>query len=211
MKNLVICTLTLSALLISNGGVLADERVELNDLPEAVKKTIRDQQGRHAIKQIERETDDGRTFYEAVIDRPGQNRVVRVAEDGSLISGAAGTGIHSPRRLADLPKPVQQTFKQQAGGARVSDIDRDTENGETVYEIEFMRGGREHELVIREDGSIVRGELARNVNEGENRVSASGNAASFDRPLASTRKVDFEDLPEAVRRTAREHAGGQSY
>jgi len=112
-------------------------------------------------------------------------------------------------QLADLPKPVQQTFRQQASSAKISRIDMDTVNERAVYQLEFTRAGQSDQLRINEDGSLARKD--RRYSRSDDRDSQFRNrgetVASFDRPLAATRKVDFNNVPEAVKRTVREVAG----
>ncbi len=217
MKNTFICGLAALGLLISgsNSGFAQNgERVYLRDLPEPVKKTIRAQQRGDDVRRIEKTTRDGRSVYEVLLDRSGANKTFYVAENGSVVSAAVAkaTTEGADSQLANLPKPVQQTFKREAGSAKISDIDKNSVRGETVYEIEFTRDGRSEEISINEDGSLARTRLTNQERDkrGSSAATESSNEdaqAGFDRPLAATRKVDFEDLPNAVKRAARGQAG----
>jgi hypothetical protein len=55
----------------------------------------------------------------------------------------------------DLPPVIQQKAMQFGGKEKVADIDRETEDGKVVYEIEFSREGRNLEIEFAEDGTIV--------------------------------------------------------
>src|SRR5688572_12070188 len=57
---------------------------------------------------------------------------------------------------AQLPAAVQKTLNQQKGTDTVKDIEKETRNGQTVYEVELNRRGLNPKLVIAEDGSVVR-------------------------------------------------------
>lgn len=209
MKKSMICFLVVSGLVISSVMAFAQtqNKVALRDLPESVRKTVKAQQGDNKIARIEKETRDGQTVYQVIIDRPGKNKIVWVAENGSLVTGAAGAEkAAASLRLNELPKPVRQTFKREAGSAKISDIDKNIENGRTVYEIEFTRAGKMDELFIHEDGTIAQATVSQE-NSDSTASAPSSNANRFDRPLAATKKVNFNDVPEAVKQTAFAQAG----
>ncbi|MFF5219069.1 PepSY domain-containing protein [Micromonospora sp. NPDC000442] len=47
----------------------------------------------------------------------------------------------------------------QAGGGRITETDRDEENGRAVWEVEIVNGGTEHEIdVDRQSGEVVKAE-----------------------------------------------------
>ena len=164
-------------------NLMADHRLE--DLPPAVQKTIREQSGGQKIADIDRETRTGRTVWEVEFEKDGRNTEIHVGEDGTLIpeagllgrtdstvatrpgerTTAAGTpagtqtgrsGLAMGTRWEDLPPAVQQKATQFGGKEKVADIDRETEDGRVVYEIEFKREGRNLEIEFGEDGSIVK-------------------------------------------------------
>src|SRR5687767_711594 len=154
----------------------------LEDLPPAVQKTVRQQAGANKIADIDRETRTGRIVWEVEIEQQGRNTEIHVAEDGSLVDtgllgrtepapstapGASGTAVGNPAsgqtgrvfagtRWEDLPPAVQQKAAQFGGKANVQDIDRESENGRAVYEIEFKREGRNLEIEFFEDGTILK-------------------------------------------------------
>ena len=62
--------------------------VTLEQLPPAVRKTIEKEAGGNKIEEIEKETKDGKTVYEAEVTIDGKEWEIEVAEDGKLISKA---------------------------------------------------------------------------------------------------------------------------
>ena len=161
-------------------NLVTDHRFE--DLPPAVQKTVREQAAGQKIGDIDRETRTGRIVWEIEIEKQGRNTEIHVAEDGSLVDtgllgrtepapstapAASGTAVGNPasgqtgRVFAgtsweDLPPAVQQKAAQFGGKANVQDIDRESENGRAVYEIEFKREGRNLEIEFFEDGTILK-------------------------------------------------------
>src|SRR5262245_21670820 len=154
-------------------SALAD-KVNYGQLPQAVQKTLSASRGTDQVKNIERQTKDGKTVYEVEFDRPGLNTRVLIAENGSIIQDTrkpAAEGDRLPRtepgflppltrvpslQISDVPEPVRKTVEQQAAGRSVADIDREMWNGKTVYEVEFDQAGRNAQIHVAEDGTIVR-------------------------------------------------------
>lgn len=58
--------------------------------------------------------------------------------------------------LEELPEAVRETTKREVGAGTIIDIERDTERGVIVYEVEFMEQGKKYELDIGEDGTLLR-------------------------------------------------------
>ncbi|MEO5802562.1 MAG: PepSY-like domain-containing protein [Verrucomicrobiota bacterium] len=213
MKNRTICILITIGIIGSTAISTFAARVAFRDLPEPVKKAV--QKDRDDIRKVEAFTRNGQTVYEVLIDTKGADKFVYIAPDGTRLND---TAIRNERRanlgtlkLVDLPKPVQQTFRQQAPSGKISSIDTDTLNGRTVYEIDFARAGQSEKLRINEDGSLAKKSEARlsglDARDDSKERSQGATVASFDRPLAATQKVDFNNVPEAVKRTARAVAG----
>ena len=62
------------------------QKVAMTELPVAVQKTIQDNLGGGTVTQTAKETKDGKTYYEAEVQKSGGEKVeIKVAEDGSLI------------------------------------------------------------------------------------------------------------------------------
>ena len=71
-------------------GTVKDEskqKVTLSDMPPAVQKTIQDNLAGGKITETVKETKDGKTYYEAEVQKSGGEKVeIKVAADGKLIS-----------------------------------------------------------------------------------------------------------------------------
>ena len=63
-----------------------EQKVTMTELPAAVQKTIQDNLGGGTVTETAKETKDGKTYYEAEVQKSGGEKVeIKVAEDGSLI------------------------------------------------------------------------------------------------------------------------------
>jgi hypothetical protein len=60
--------------------------VKFDDCPAAVKATLTAEAKGAKIESVDKETDDGKTIYEADVTIDGKNHEIKVAEDGKLIS-----------------------------------------------------------------------------------------------------------------------------
>jgi|GEM_PF-182173 len=88
---------------------------------------------------------------------PGWTLAAAVTVGLSLCGSPAFAG---ERLLSDVPQSVRDTIKRELGAALVSDIDRETEDGEVVYEVELQRpDGGKVELKIANDGTLLKKEV----------------------------------------------------
>ena len=71
--------------------------------------------------------------------------------DQNVLTGGPVTGT----TLKDLPEPVRNTLKEKTPNAEIADIDKQSQNGRTVYRITFSEPGKNPTLYIGEDGNIV--------------------------------------------------------
>ncbi len=147
------------ALLTGTFTVYAD-RVPLTQIPEPVQQAIKTQSGGETLKDVERETRNGQTVYEAEFKRDGINRRVTFGADGRVMPEQRNNLLGRMDRKAsmnvnDLPAAVQKAVREQAGGRAVEDIDKETWNGQTVYEVEFKEKGPNSRVYVAVDGSLV--------------------------------------------------------
>ena len=63
-----------------------EEKVTIDQVPAAVKATILKEAGDNKITEIEKETKDGKTIYEAEWIVGDKKIEIKVAEDGTLLS-----------------------------------------------------------------------------------------------------------------------------
>jgi len=63
------------------------QKVAMTELPAAVQKTIQDNLAGGTVSETAKVTKDGKTFYEAQVQKSGGEKVeIKVAEDGMLIN-----------------------------------------------------------------------------------------------------------------------------
>ena len=58
-------------------------------------------------------------------------------------------------KFDQLPQAVQTTFKEEARGATIAEVDKETEDGEIAYEADVQIKGKTYEIKVAEDGTHV--------------------------------------------------------
>jgi uncharacterized membrane protein YkoI len=140
-------------------GDAYEEEITLDEVPAVVRDAIEAAAGGAEITEVERETKDGRTFYEAEFVVDGREVEIRLAADGTIISrkveGGDGDGESPGLRPDDVPAGARAAFRKLANGGRITRVSRDYEDGVMVYEAEWMAKGTKHEAAVTEDGTLV--------------------------------------------------------
>lgn len=141
------------------------QKVSLDQLPEAAKKTILQHSAGTNPKELRMIKQDGQRCYTAIFDKGREKSRVTVDRDGSLVAlqqstvFAADVNLEKAQKsqigFHQLPQPVQQTIKQQAGAAEVSNLSKAQVNGRPLYRADFNRGGIRHELFITPQGQLA--------------------------------------------------------
>ena len=62
-----------------------EQTVKMTDLPAAVQTTIKNKAGSNEIVKIEKKTEQGKTVYEAVVNKKGKEWSIEVNEKGKFL------------------------------------------------------------------------------------------------------------------------------
>ncbi len=136
-------------------------KVKLADCPAAVRKTIEREAGGAKISEVDKELEDGMTIYEVDVKIDGKNYEVTVAEDGTLLEKSLDEDGEEEEvdevkiKLSDCPVAVQKTLKREAGGAKIDAVDKESVDGETAFEVDVNIGGRNYEIKVAPDGTLI--------------------------------------------------------
>jgi uncharacterized membrane protein YkoI len=130
-------------------AVAAEKRVELKDLPPAVRKTVQDQTKGADIKGISVETEHGKTSYEVETMVNGKHRDLEIDAKGVV------SEVEEETAIAAIPDVAKAAIGKKAMGGRVIMVETVT-SGTTVvaYEAEYIdKNGRKREVRVKPDGS----------------------------------------------------------
>jgi uncharacterized membrane protein YkoI len=62
-----------------------EQAVQMSDLPAPVQTTIKDKAGTNEIVKIEKKTEEGKTVYEAVVNKKGTEWSIEVDANGKFL------------------------------------------------------------------------------------------------------------------------------
>ena len=104
---------------------------------------------------------------------------------------------------------MQKTIREQSGGAKIADIDRETRTGRVLWEVEFEKDGKNTEIHVGEDGTLVQdaGIIARTTRPGEPSTAVGTPAAGQTGRSALNMGTKWEDLPPAIQQRAMQYGG----
>jgi uncharacterized membrane protein YkoI len=147
----------------------SEREVSLAEVPDAVRATLLAQAQGNPIKEIEVETENGQTVYEAEVIAGGQTVDIAVAADGTFLGQETEDEDDDDGEEADdeeeedeelvsldqVPQAVKATIAKEAGGAEIREIEKETEEGRTIYSVEVVVNGQEVDLEIAPDGTFL--------------------------------------------------------
>jgi uncharacterized membrane protein YkoI len=146
-----------------------EETVTLEQVPAAVKATILKESAGGEIKEIEVETERGKTFYEAEFVRNGKTIEIKVAPDGTLLETEEekheSKSEEQERKVteAEVPAPALAALKKLAGGAKLTEFAEEIEHGSTFYEGSWKTAaGSNVDALVTQAGDLV--EIEEQVN-----------------------------------------------
>ncbi len=143
----VILTLSFSVVAFADG----EKKLQLKNLPAAVKATVEEQSKGATIRGLAKEKENGKTVYELELKVDGHNKDMMIDASGKILS------IEEQVELKDLPSSVQAEIVKQTGKGKISIIESLTENGAlTGYEALIKTGGRSKEVKISPDGKLMK-------------------------------------------------------
>ena len=61
--------------------------------------------------------------------------------------------------LDSIPRAAADAIRGQAGGARIEEVERESEEGEELYEAKWSESGRRHELTVNAAGQVFEHEI----------------------------------------------------
>src|SRR5688572_6759481 len=147
-----------------------DDDIPLADLSPAVQKTIKSKVGNGQIKEIEVETEEGKSYYEVDFVKGDKRLEFNVDMNGKALTEPrtvtqrftdrtrelADNMVEKDLRLDDLPTAVKKTVVNETSGASIKEIDREKHDGITFYEVEYVKDDNRKEIVLDTDGKVTK-------------------------------------------------------
>ena len=132
-----------------NGCAMFSKEVKLEDVPPAAQAVIQSHTSGGTVEEISCEKENGKHFYKVEYKKDGREFELQVDNEGHVLE------IEESMKMEDLPPAVQETVKTESAGGEIKELVLETEAGKTFYEVEFEKNGKEHEVKIAEDGTVL--------------------------------------------------------
>lgn len=136
-----------------NGCALFSKEVKMEDVPTVAQTVIQTHVAGGIVEKIKCEKDGDKHLYKVDYTKDGREFELKVDEDGKVLE------IEEAMKMEELPPAVQATVKTETTGADIKELVLETEEGKTFYEVEFEKDGKEHEVKIAEDGTVLEREV----------------------------------------------------
>jgi uncharacterized membrane protein YkoI len=138
------------------------------------------------------------------------NRITLMAVLASAVAVtlAIAADVEEPVTLNDLPPKVRATIVEAAKGGEIREIEREMADGHFVYEAEIVIDGRESEIVVAADGSILERALQGDDDDDDDE-SDGDDDGDGDGDDSDDETISLNDVPDAARLALLEQAGGQ--
>ena len=136
-----------AAWLIAGVAMLADQKVQMKDLPAPVQKAVLEHTRAATVKGLSKEIEKGQTFYEAETIVNGHSRDLLFDAAGKLIE------VEEEVSIDGVPAAVRSALEAHGKISRVESVTR----GKTVtYEAQVEKNGKKTEVVVDVGGKRLK-------------------------------------------------------
>jgi len=135
---------------IAADGTLLSAEVALFETPGAVQATIAAQLNGGKLENLDKNFDDDGISYDVeTAGKDGREKNFTVAAGGGLLSVET--------TLAELPRPVRKTVKNQIGEGKILEIDKSfvARRGVLPYEVQGMKDGQPFDFSVGPRGRFL--------------------------------------------------------
>src|SRR5207302_74433 len=145
--SLIICLMLLGTVYAQGGD--KEETVKLRDLPQAVQNTVKEKSKGATLKRVSKETENGKTQYEAEMIVDGHSKDLLIDSEGNVVE------IEEQVKLSSLPEEVQAGIKENAGKGKILKVESVTKGSNVIYEALIATGGKRSEIAVGTDGKLI--------------------------------------------------------
>jgi uncharacterized membrane protein YkoI len=138
------------ALFLSVIGIAAEKKVQLENLPPLVQKTIQDQIKGAELKGLTQEKENGKTVYEVETIKNRRTRDVLIDAVGAILE------VEEETTLDEIPGPAKATIEKAAANGKLIRVEVVTKGNSTFYEAAIKQSGKNSEIKVGVDGNILK-------------------------------------------------------
>ena len=152
--------LLIASAMAVGAGQIDELKIGLTDCPVAVQRTLKRESFNNEIKSVFKEGEEDEAVYEAEVTVDGKNYEIRVAADGTLLE-KEWEEEDERLMLSECPPAVQKMFRQEAFGARITFVEKETVYGRVIYEADAVIDGNVYEIKVAAEGALISKKLSR--------------------------------------------------
>ena len=128
-----------------------EQKLKSTQVPAAVTAAASKQYPNAKISHWSKETEDGKTTYEASVVEGSSKRDVVLAEDGTLVA------VEEAVAVSALPGPVTSTVQEKYPKAIIAKAEKITKDGAVQYEVGLRKASKK-EVLLTADGKVIKEE-----------------------------------------------------
>jgi uncharacterized membrane protein YkoI len=138
-----------SVMLIATSMAMAETSVKLADLPHEVQKAVKEQMAGATLRGLSKETEHGKTTYEAELTVNGKSKDITLDGEGKIIE------VEEEVQLVGIPEGARGAIEVAAGKAgKVLMVESVKENDKLVaYEAHIQKQPNGKKSEVRVDAS----------------------------------------------------------
>lgn len=127
-----------------------ETKVQFKNLPPAVQAAAKQQERNGvAVRGYNKETENGKIFYEVETLVNGKTRDILLDEAGGVVE------VEQQVAISNVPAPAVEGLKKQAAGANITHVESVTKGDNVTYEAVILKNGKKKEIAVRSDGSAI--------------------------------------------------------
>jgi uncharacterized membrane protein YkoI len=130
--------------------IAGETKVKMESLPPAVQAAVKQQSVGAIIKGLSKETEKGKTTYEAELTVNGHGKDISFDATGKVVSVEEEVAIDS------IPAAARDAINKAIGTGKLTRVEQVTENGKTSYEAAIKRGLKTTEFIVDATGKKVK-------------------------------------------------------
>jgi uncharacterized membrane protein YkoI len=151
MNNLVARLAVLSlitGLAVLTSAQAQEKKINREDLPHAVEKTVAAQSQGATIKGFSTEVEGGKTLYEVELTVNGHGKDISMDKDGNIVE------VEEEVAMDSLPPEVKAGLTNAAGSGTITRVESLTKRGKLVaYEAAVKNGSKRSEVQVGPNGN----------------------------------------------------------
>ena len=135
-------------ILFSGYGLASEKSLKMKDLPKAVQKTVQEQTAGATLRGLSKETEKGKTFYEAETTVNGRTRDLLIDSKGVVVE------VEEEVAMDSIPAVVKTEI--QSHSDKVIKVETVTKGGTLAfYEAQVQKNGKKSEIQVSPEGKLI--------------------------------------------------------